>query len=173
MTNRVHAIFDDPESARRAMRELIAAGADGADVTMMSSEPYLESGEVTSETQGTKIPYFTLAGGVLGAATGFGLVYFTAHSYPVVTGGMPLVPPFTTGIVMYEMTAMGAIFFALARMLWEARLLRLRPVREDYAPEVADGGVLVSVRSDGDAERWRSILRNAGGLELANQYRER
>lgn len=164
MTNRVHAIFDEPEDARRAMRELLAAGIKESDLTMMSSEPHLETG-VTTEARRTRIPYFSLGGGVFGAAAGFCLVYFTSHAYPIVTGGMPLVPPFTTGIVMYEVAAMGAIFFALARMLWEARLLRLGEAREDYAAELADGGVLVSVRVAEDAERWRAMLINAGGRE--------
>jgi len=164
MTNRVHAIFDEPEDARRAMRELLAAGVKESDLTMMSSEPHLEA-NVTAQASRTRIPSFTIGGGVLGAAAGFCLVYFTSHSYPVVTGGMPIVPPLTTGIIMYEMAAMGAIFFALGRMLWEARLPRLGAPREDYAAELADGGVLVSVRAAEDAERWHAMLINAGGRE--------
>jgi hypothetical protein len=165
-TERIHAIFAEPEDARRAARQLLAAGCQPSDLTMMSSEPHLGSGELLTEPRRTRIPYFTLAGGALGAALGFALVYFTSHAYPVATGGMPLVPPFTTGIVMYEMTAMGAIFFALGRMLWEARLPRLKAAREDYAPELADGGVLLSVSGAGEAERWRGILRDAGGREI-------
>ncbi len=164
MTNRVHAIFDEPEDARRAMRELLAAGVKESDLTMMSGEPHLES-SVLAEAHRTRIPFFTISGGVLGASAGFCLIYFTSHSYPIVTGGMPLVPPLTTGIVMYEVAAMGAIFFALARMLWEARLPRLGEAREDYAAELADGGVLVSVRAAEDGERWRAMLINAGGRE--------
>jgi hypothetical protein len=171
MPNQIHAIFDDPAKARRAIEELLAAGAARADVTMMSSEPYLDRDPHMAELHRTRIPLFSIVGGLLGAGTGFGLVYFTSHSYPVVTGGMPLVPPLTTGIVMYEMTAMGAIFFALARMLWEARLPRLSAVGEDYAPELADGGILVSVRATAvNAERWRSLLRSAGGREPISNY---
>jgi hypothetical protein len=165
MTNRVHLIFDEPEDAQRAIGQLLAAGLSESDITMMSSEPHTEAGAMITESRPTRIAYFSLGGGILGAATGFCLVYFTSHSYPIVTGGMPLVPPFTTGIIMYEMAAMGAIFFALARMLWEARLLHPSAVQEDYAAELADGGLLVSVRATDDAERWRAMLINAGGRE--------
>jgi hypothetical protein len=165
MTNRIHVIFDEPEDARRAMRALLAAGVKQSDVTLMSSEPHLEASELMAESGGTLIPYFTLGGGMLGAMAGFCLVYFTSHSYPVATGGMPLVPPFTTGIIMYETAAMGAIFCALGRLLWEARLPRFSAARDDYATELADGGVLVSVRAADEAEQWRDLLINAGGRE--------
>ncbi len=164
MRERICVIFDEPEEARRAVQRLLEAGVNPADVTVMSSEPHLEAGEFIPETRRTLIGYFSLAGGVLGAIAGLSLVYFTSHAYPIVTGGMPLVPPLTTGIVMYEMAALGAIFFALARMLWEARLPRWRAVREDYTAELADGGVLISIKSGGEV--GQEILREAGGREV-------
>lgn len=168
MTKRIRAMFDDPEGARHAVRQLLMAGAEPGAVTIMSSEPHLTEGQLLTEARRTRIPYFSLAGGVAGAAAGFTLVYLTSHSYPIVTGGMPLTPPLTTGIIMYETTAMGAIFAALGRMLWEARLPGWRAARDDYDPAVADGGVLVSLRvpSAATAAQWQQILADAGGREI-------
>jgi molybdopterin-containing oxidoreductase family membrane subunit len=166
MRNRICAIFDEPEEARRAVQGLLEAGVNPADVTVMSSEPHLEVDEFIPQARRTLIGYFSLAGGVLGAIAGFSLVYFTSRAYPIVTGAMPLVPPLTTGIVMYEMAALGAIFFALARMLWEARLPHWHAVRDDYAAELADGGVLISIKSASETGRWQEVLRNAGGREV-------
>ena len=160
-------MFEDAGGARRAVRELLAAGADRAAVTIMSGEPHLEGGEPLTEMRRTRIPYFSLAGGALGAAAGFALVYLTSHAYPVVTGGMPLVPPLTTGIVMYETAAMGAIFAALGRTLWEARLPGWRAARGDYDAALSDGGVLVSLRAPSaeEAALWEQILADAGGRD--------
>jgi hypothetical protein len=167
MTKRVQAIFDDPAEARRAVRALLEAGLARDQVSIMSSEPHLEEGEPLTAPRRTQIGWWVLAGGIAGAGLGFALVYFTAHAYPIVTGGMPLVPPLTTGIIMYETAAMGAIFFGLARMLWEARLPQWRAPREDYAAELADGGILVSAPAGSeDGGPWRRLLIDAGGRAL-------
>jgi hypothetical protein len=156
----LEAFFEDPANARRSIDRLIADGFEPGAISMISAEPHLEAcTPIINAAPRTLIPYFSLAGGVIGAMLGFALVYLTSHSYPLVTGGMPLVPALTTGIVVYEVAAMGAIFGALLRMIWEAGLLRWHGYQ---AP--TDGGVTVilSSRSD-DLGRWRDVLVQEGG----------
>jgi hypothetical protein len=169
MKDRLEAYFEDPADARRSIDRLLADGVKPGSISLVSSEPHLEfCAPLIDAAPRTMIPYFSLAGGLLGALVGFALVYLTSHSYPLVTGGMPLVPPLTTGIVMYEVAAMGAIFAALLRMIWEAGLLRWGEVRGPASSEdraLTDGSVRIILKSrSDDLNRWRDVLVQEGGV---------
>ncbi len=71
---------------------------------------------------------------------------------------MPLVPPMTTGIIVYETTAIGAILAALLRMLWETKLPDFKHLREDYAVEIDEGVLVVSVPAGANEEEIRTII---------------
>jgi hypothetical protein len=168
MKQLLEAFFEDPSDARRSIDRLIADGLEPGSISMVSAEPHLEAcSPMINATPRTLIPYFSLAGGLIGAIFGFALVYLTAHSYPLVTGGMPLVPPLTTGIVIYEVAAMGAIFAALLRMIWEAGLLRWGEVHRSSISEnqaLTEGGAKLILKSrPDDLSRWRDVLVQEGG----------
>jgi len=168
MKDRLEAYFEDPADARRSIDRLLADGVEPGSISMVSSEPHLEfCTPLIDAAPRTMIPYHSLAGGIIGALVGFALVYLTSHSYPLVTGGMPLVPPLTTGIVIYEVAAIGAIFAALLRMIWEAGLLRWSEVRWSAPNEnraLTDGTVKIILKSQSDdLNRWRDVLVEEGG----------
>ena len=165
MAERIRMIFDESTLAHRAVRELVMAGVDRQRITIMSSEPFLVGGDPVVAAGVSWIGGFAIIGGLIGAAAGWALVFYTSRASPLATGGMPLVPPLTTGIVMYEMAAIGAVLSALLRLLWETRLPSWGRVRVDEPAEVSDGGLLVSAETD-DLDRSRAILLAAGGREL-------
>jgi Alternative complex III, ActD subunit len=172
MKDRLEAYFEDPADARRSIERLLADGVEPGSISMVSYEPHLEfCTSLIDAAPRTMIPYFSLAGGVIGALVGFALVYLTSHSYPLVTGGMPLVPPLTTGIVIYEVAAMGAIFAALLRMIWEGGLLRWSEVRGSAPSEnraLTDGSVKIILKSrSDDLDRWGDVLVQEGGTVSA------
>jgi hypothetical protein len=168
MAERIRMIFDEPMTAHRAVRELVRGGVDRRGITIISSEPFLAGGKPVVAADVSRIGGSAIIGGLIGAVAGWALVFFTSRAYPLATGGMPLVPPLTTGIVMYEVAAIGAVLSALARLLWETRLPHWGGVRVDESAEISDGGLLVSAETD-EFERSRSILLAAGGRELRQE----
>lgn len=167
MSKHLHFSFEGADRARSAVRELERAGVIRSRVTVMSGEPFLEIDDPLAAAHPSHIGWFSLAGGVVGGLAGFTLVYLSSHSYPLVTGAMPIAPPMTTGIIVYETTAVGAILGALLRMLWETALPGWKNLREDYDSEIEDGGIIVSTEaSSEDENKLRSILFAAGGREM-------
>jgi hypothetical protein len=72
----------------------------------------------------SRIGMFAIAGGVVGAAAGLLLTILTSRHTNIITGGMPVVSPWPFGIIVFELTALGAILAVFARMIYEARLMR-------------------------------------------------
>ncbi|HSB10649.1 MAG TPA: quinol:electron acceptor oxidoreductase subunit ActD [Blastocatellia bacterium] len=134
-------VFDTRREAVAALHELQREGVPDSSITVLSSEPlHLE----TLHPPKTRIAGFSIAGGVLGAALAVLLTVLTSRRVGLVTGGMPIVSPWAFGIVVFELTALGAILTALGRMILEARLLRRRPLtgQEDA---VAKGKVVIAI----------------------------
>jgi hypothetical protein len=141
------ALFDTKADAQEAIRHLTAGDVPRHAIEVLSAEPLmLEEAEAVSTTK-TRIPLFAILGGLLGAATAITLTDFTSRSVGLVTGGMPVVAPWPFGIIVFELTALGAIIGTLCRMIYEARLVRAAPPG-DYGKIVAEGRIVVLVRDD-------------------------
>ena len=134
-------VFDTRHEAIAALEELQREGVPDSSITVMSSEPlHLE----TDGTQKTRIAGFAIAGGLFGALCAILLTVITSRRVDLVTGGMPIVTPWAFGIVVFELTALGAILATLLRMIFEARLVRSGPLN-DYDSAVADGRIVLSI----------------------------
>jgi hypothetical protein len=141
-------VFDTRHEAAAALRALQREGVPSSSITVMSSEPlHLE----TADASKARIAGFAIAGGLLGAALAILLTVLTSKRVGLVTGGMPIVTPWAFGIIVFELTALGAILATLARMIFEAGLAR-RGALADYEPP-ADGRVVVSLQCVDDAHR--------------------
>jgi membrane protein implicated in regulation of membrane protease activity len=157
MSAKIIAILDTPEEATAALSALRREGLPQRAITMMSSEPVhrgLDDDQTTSY-----IGAFAIAGGLIGAACAILLTVITSRRVGLVTGGMPVVTPWAFGIIVFELTALGAILATLARMIIEARLARRRALT-DYDEAVANGKVVVAVDCSDDArtEAAKEIL---------------
>jgi hypothetical protein len=145
------AVFDTRDEAITALGELRRGGVPDSSITVMSSEPlHLE----TSNQTKTRIAGFAIMGGLIGAAIALLLTVWTSQRVDLVTGGMPIVSPWAFGIIVFELTALGAILATFGRMIFEAGLVKRRgPV--DYDVAVADGKIVVLI---------------AGGKETTDQH---
>ncbi len=152
---KIRAIFNSHDEALAALTELERAGVPHSQITLLSSEPvHVEAGE-----QKTRIGLFAIAGGLIGAGLAITLTVWTSRSVGLVTGGMPIASPWPFGIIVFELTALGAILGTLGRMIYEARLLR-RNSFADYDEAIADGRVVLAIdyADDSHAQAIRAAL---------------
>jgi hypothetical protein len=134
--------FRDPQSAIAAVAALRAKGFAISELDLFSSEPVeLPEGLLDRESH---MSLAAAAGGVLLFLLATGFVFYTQYDYPLITGGMPLISFWATGVVSYELAMLGAIGMTFLAFLWESGLLR----RGEPAPVPAldNGAVYLRVR---------------------------
>ena len=74
----------------------------------------------------SKLPRFSLAGGITGFCTGMGFIAWLGLSeYPLVVGGKPMFSPFAAFPPSYELTILFGAFGSLGGMLFLNRLPKL------------------------------------------------
>jgi hypothetical protein len=137
------AVFNTRDEAIAALGKLRREGVPDSSITVMSSEPlHLE----TNDAKKTRIAGVAIIGGLIGTAIAVLLTVWTSRRVDLVTGGMPIVSPWAFGIIVFELTALGAILATLGRMIFEAGLVKRRgPTNYDDA--VADGKIVVLIAS--------------------------
>jgi len=159
----VLGLFREADRVADAMDALRAAGFGGPDLTVLSGAPYPE-GAFGEEPVRHRLYVFPFVGAACGLAVGVLLTIATQLSYPLVTGGKPIlsIPPMIN--VLYEGTLLGAIIFTVLGVLFESRLPDLGGT--PYDPRISDGYLGVVVRpSDRQAEAER-LLRAAGAEDV-------
>lgn len=72
-----------------------------------------------------RVPWLTLAGGVAGAAAGYGLQVYGNLAYPIDIGGRPLLAPPPFLLTAFELMILGAVLCAVGAMLVLNHLPRL------------------------------------------------
>ena len=168
----LYALYPGPAEAQVAFDALRAASSelrfDPRQIVVVSQDP-IEGYDLAEDHK--KTPMFLLAflGAFLGGTTGYLLTSLTQRAYPLPTGGMPLVPPWTNGIIVYEMTMLGAILFTLGTLLISTHLPTFRNPLSD--PEVWSGKILVGVTDPPDNSRreLEARLRHAGALDVKSK----
>lgn len=116
------AEFDRPERLVEAVKRARKAGF----LAMEAYSPYPV--EELTEALGFKeniVPWLTLAGGVFGAALGYGLQLYTNYAYPIEIGGRPLYAWQSFMLITFELTVLFAVLSAIFGMLLLNRLPRL------------------------------------------------
>jgi len=165
----VYGIYGDPDAAQRAVDLLAAAGADlhfgKQQIVVVSAEPF-DGYDFSDEHADTHLFRLALLGGVIGGALGYWLTSFTQRAYPLPTGGMPIVPPWTNGIIIYELTMLGAIVATIITLLMSAGLPRFKPPLSD--PAIWQGKILVGVADAPEASHveLKTRLREAGAVHV-------
>lgn len=142
MSHTCLAKFTEHTQARAAVRRLIEEGIAPSAIEAMSSQP-IHGDPIVPGQSGTQLRTWALAGAALGLAGGFLLATVTALNYPLVKGGMPIVSPWTVGLITYETTMLGAVLATLVGLLVELRLPNYQQL--PYDPSVVDGGVVLAV----------------------------
>src|ERR687887_2835657 len=141
-------LFREPEAVVAAMDELKAAGFAGRELEVVSGVPYPE-GAFGEEPVRHRLFAFPFVGAACGLAVGLLLTIGTQLSFPVVTGGKPLlsIPPMIN--VMYEGTLLGALVFTVFGVLFESRLPDLGALPGDA--RISEGCLGLVVRSARDS----------------------
>jgi hypothetical protein len=130
------AIFQDVESAGRAVKDLIRLGFVESQITSYSSVAYPEG--TLSKVKGHGwFRLVTVASALVGLMAGFGLAAGTAWLYPVRTGDKPIISLFPAAIVTFEVTMLFAIIGTMVGMFLEMKLPNFK--RRLYDPAIADG----------------------------------
>lgn len=166
MSTRTHAAFVSPYDVREALDRLEQDGIATDAVEIRSSTPLDHDVFPERHAVHSRMPWMALTGAVLGGTALLSLVAYSSSVYPLPTGGMPIVPIPSTGVVTFEGVAIGAILFTVATVLYECGLpgswsSGTGPL--DY--HLADDHVLVTVEcEDGASMEWA-----AKALETARE----
>src|SRR5439155_18593759 len=136
-------------------------------IKALTDSPYPD-GAFGEDPEHHRLYVFPFMGAAIGFTMGLLVTIGTQLSYPIVTGGKPLlsIPPMVN--VMYEGTMLGAIIFTVAGILFESRLPDLSGA--PYDPRISEGllGVLVT-RAAGKLEEVERALRGAGAVDVVTQ----
>ena len=160
------AEFLSTESAAEAVAALGAEGFSSSEIELFSDRPVeLPAGMLKRRS------HISLAA-VLGAIINGGLatlfIFFTQRNYRLVTGGMPVISGWSTGVISYELTMAGAVAGVVLALLWEGRLLIRR--KGAPPPELKEGAVYVRVEcGEGVAAGAARRLEQAGAREVVEQ----
>jgi hypothetical protein len=146
----MYGLFDGPDAAQRAYTGLKRVGISPRDITVVSSEPF-EAFEFSHRDHSMILFRVALLGGLIGFASAIALVVGTEQAWPLVTGGMPIVPWYPNLFIIFEMTMLGAIVATVASLLVAAGLPSFG--KSLYDPAISDGKILVGVSGSSDAVR--------------------
>ena len=113
----LHAAFDSPADAQSALEQLAEDGVAANDIEVRSSIPLVHEVCPVGLEVHSRVPLMAVAGGLLGGTAAFLLVSLTSLAYPLPTGGMPIVPLPTVGVITFEGLALGAILCTVATVL--------------------------------------------------------
>jgi prolipoprotein diacylglyceryltransferase len=165
----LYGLYIDPQGAQRASDALRAASAelkfDTQQIVILSGEPH--EGYPFMDTEAVTSPYrWAVLGAIVGGVCGYLLTTLSQKAYPIYTGGMSITPPWTNGIIVYEMTMLGAILTTLVVLLVGARLPNFKgTIRE---PEIGKGKILVGIMNPPDSTlaELEKRLRDAGAWQV-------
>jgi hypothetical protein len=161
----MYGLYENPAAAQRAFTALQRAGVTGADITVISSEPF-EAFEFSHRDQSLTLFRLAGLGGAVGLVAGVLLTSGTERAWPLVTGGMPIVAWWPNLVITFELTMLGAILTTVISLLVSARL----PSRGRllYDPGISDGAILVGVplTADRSPDAVRSALELGGAFAV-------
>jgi hypothetical protein len=160
VSERVTLRLPDEPALRGALARLERSNAKARVVAVRSGVPLSEDLAETAPTRRSRAPMWGIAGGIGGGLAGWLLALFTAKTYPIVTGHMPLVAAPTTGIVIYEGIALGAVLATTFCVLLEGGLLRRRRGSADGSAGLSATEIEIVVEADDAAggEAARRLL---------------
>ncbi|MBN1628951.1 MAG: DUF3341 domain-containing protein [Thermoleophilia bacterium] len=126
--------FEREEEFLARLQELRSQGVPPERIEVALPLPVPEA-EKLLEIKPSPLRFFTLAGAVTGAAAGLAFILYTVKSWPLVTGGKPLIsiPPFI--VVMFACTILLGALASLFGFLHLTRMPTPKGIREPLEHE--------------------------------------
>ena len=123
MTTRTYR-YEEAEAFLAKLQELLQSGVSKEQLQLQLPYHLPEVEQLLGLRPGP-LRFFALAGGLIGFLGGLGLTIYTALSWPLMTGGKPIIslPPFL--IIAYLLTILFGSLASFAGFLLLARLPRL------------------------------------------------
>ena len=166
-TQSVLALYSNAGYAAEAGEALDNAGFSKEDYDFLTDTPYPE-GAFGERHNSHRLYVFPFVGALIGLTTAILLTAGTQISYPLVTGGKPIlsIPPMA--IITYEGTMLGAILFTVIGIIFESRLPTAK--KHIYDDRITEGyiGVVVDCQED-QVNTVEQILTQAGAEEVRRE----
>jgi hypothetical protein len=158
----VIGVFEDANVAANATQQMLDRGFSGEEFDILSSSPF-PHGVFGEAERHHNLYVFPLVGAACGFITGVLITAGTQISWPLVTGGKPIlsIPPML--VIMYEGMMLGAIIFTVLGVLFESRLPSAGP--KVYDTRITSGYVGVIVHGDEDRVRSAGRIMSEAGAE--------
>ena len=164
------AQFENPARLVEGVEKVRAAGYSNVE----AYSPYPIHGmERVLGLAGSKVPWFTLCGGISGLSLAVWLQWWSGSvEYPVIIGGKPLFAVEPSIPIMFELTVLLSALMTMVGMLILNRLPKPYHPLDKYPPfrRVTDDKFFISIESEDpkfDAESVQAILSEAGGTNVA------
>ena len=163
----VLALFDDAAKAADANEAVMKEGVKPDDIEILTGCPYPE-GAFGEHDKPHRVYRFPFIGALLGFSMAMLITAGTQLSWPLITGGKPILslPPMV--IIAYEGTLLGAVLFTIVGVLFESRLPRVGLGL--YDDRITEGyiGLLLNVTEDNDFA-IKKLLQKHGAQELKEE----
>lgn len=159
---RLLAVYADAASAARAITALRERGIRRIETFSPAPDAVIEYA-LAARTSAVRV--FTLAGGLLGCASGLALTVWTSLRWPLMTGGKPIVSLPAFVLIAYELAILFGALFALLGFLVEAKLPRAA-TGTLYDPRFSEDRYGVLVTTSNDVAAARELLDAAGAEEV-------
>tara|TARA_B100001750_G_C15482168_1_gene586077 strand:- start:1169 stop:1678 length:510 start_codon:yes stop_codon:yes gene_type:complete len=159
------ALFRNDTHAALATEKLENIGVSQDDIEIMTGAPYPE-GAFGEHDKGMRLYVFPFIGAICGLTAALLLTIGTQMSYPLVTGGKPILALPAMAVICYEGMMLGAILFTVIGIIFESRLPRLKLGL--YDERITEGYVALLVNCDGEN---KSSIEKELSISGANEIR--
>jgi len=122
--------FDKKEDLLEKLQSLITTGIKKENITVITPYPINEIDEFL-KFPSSKVKFFALIGALTGLITGFAFTIYTALSWPLITGGKPIISIPAFVIIAFELTI---LFGALASFLGFLIFSKLPGIKQIISP---------------------------------------
>ena len=122
--------FDKKDDFLEKLKSLIKGGVKKKDITVISPFPVSEIDKILDSAP-SNIKLFTLSGSIIGLITGFAFTIYTVLSWPINTGGKPIISIPAFIIIAFELTI---LFGAIASFLGFFVFTRLPSIKNIASP---------------------------------------
>jgi hypothetical protein len=136
--------FDDQAAFLAKLDELLAAGVPATRIETVTPIPVHEALH-RLKTPASPLRYFTFTGAFAGTAAGLALTLYASQSWPLITGGKPIVSLPAYLIIVFELTI---LLGALASLIGFLFLSRLPAPRQVVAPDETGNQYVILVAED-------------------------